>query len=108
MAAILATIKRDSEGYLLTWTDWQPAVAIAIAAEEGLELTEDHWQIIAIMRKFYAEYHTSPTMRVLLKILADKLAPEKINSIYLYQLFPAGPIKQANKIAGLLKPLRCI
>jgi len=108
MENILTQVKRNQEGYLLNLTDWQPTVAKAIAIEEGIQLTKDHWEIIYTMREFYAEYHTSPSMRALLNILANKLDKEKANSIFLHKLFPKGPAKQANKIAGLPKPIRCI
>lgn len=108
MENILTQIKRDREGYLLNLTDWTPTIAQAIALADGIILTEDHWAIITVLREFYAEYNTAPAMRALLNILTKKLDQEKINSIYLQILFPAGPAKQANKIAGLPKPIRCI
>lgn len=107
MSDILATISRDAEGYLLKLTDWNQQIANAIASKENITLTKEHWLIINILRDFYQEYHTSPTIRVLLKLLNTKI-DKKIDSIYLHQLFPNGPAKQANKIAGLPKPIRCI
>ena len=40
--------------------------------------------------------------------MANKFGEEKGNSRYLYRLFPKGPAKQATKIAGLPKPVKCI
>lgn len=119
MHTILDTIKRDDEGYLLNLADWDQNVAAAIALSENITLTEEHWQIIDALRDFYAEYNTSPSMRALLNLLNRKLnhklnykfnhkLNKKIDSIYLHTLFPGGPAKQANKIAGLPKPVRCI
>ena len=42
------------------------------------------------------------------KAMANKFGEEKGNSRYLYRLFPKGPAKQATKIAGLPKPVKCI
>ena len=46
--------------------------------------------------------------RMLVKAMANKFGEEKGNSRYLYRLFPKGPAKQATKIAGLPKPVKCI
>ncbi|HAV2409472.1 TPA: TusE/DsrC/DsvC family sulfur relay protein, partial [Escherichia coli] len=51
---------------------------------------------------------TSPAIRMLVKAMANKFGEEKGNSRYLYRLFPKGPAKQATKIAGLPKPVKCI
>ena len=45
---------------------------------------------------------------MLVKAMASKFGEEKGNSRYLYRLFPKGPAKQATKIAGLPKPVKCI
>ncbi|VEA72950.1 Sulfurtransferase TusE [Serratia rubidaea] len=45
---------------------------------------------------------------MLVKAMAQKYGEEKGNSRYLYRLFPKGPAKQATKIAGLPKPVKCI
>ena len=60
------------------------------------------------MRAFYVEFNTSPAIRALIKALQREIGGDKINSRYLYRLFPDGPAKQATKIAGLPKPARCI
>lgn len=101
-------IATDNEGYLQHLQDWNAQVAIAIATKEGLQLEAAHWEIIYFLRQFYLEYQLTPAIRVLVKELAKKMGDEKGNSIYLHQLFPGGPAKQASKIAGLPKPVRCI
>lgn len=97
----------DKEGYLKNLSDWNEAVANTIAQHDHLVLTNDHWQVINFLRNFYNTYQTTPAMRVMLKELARIIEPEKVNSIYLQQLFPQGIFKQGSKIAGLPKPTRC-
>ena len=108
MTELLAGLARDKQGYLTDSSVWNEEIANAIAREEEIELTDDHWQVIWYVRKFYEEFNTSPSIRPLVKYLAKEWSPEKGTSIYLHILFPEGPAKQATKIAGLPKPARCI
>lgn len=98
----------DEFGYLKNLADWSPALAEVIAEKEGIRLSDEHWEIILFVREFYAEYKTSPAIRMLVKALAQKFGEEKGNSRYLQRLFPDGPAKQATKIAGLPKPAKCL
>ncbi|CAH9060504.1 Sulfurtransferase TusE [Pseudoalteromonas sp. CIP111854] len=102
------TIDTDSQGYLLDHTKWHKELAPIIAEQEGITLSEAHWEVVNFVRDFYEEYNTSPAIRMLVKAMAKKLGEDKGNSMYLYKLFPKGPAKQATKIAGLPKPARCI
>ncbi|EKQ6527705.1 TPA: sulfurtransferase TusE [Klebsiella aerogenes] len=101
-------IETDSEGYLKETTQWSEAMAEVIAAQEGLSLSVEHWEVVRFVRDFYLEFNTSPAIRMLVKAMANKFGEEKGNSRYLYRLFPKGPAKQATKIAGLPKPVKCI
>jgi tRNA 2-thiouridine synthesizing protein E len=47
-------------------------------------------------------------MRILVKLVANELGPEKGNSLYLLQLFPGSPARVASRIAGLPRPANCI
>lgn len=98
----------DEFGYLKNLDDWSEALAIEIAKQDGLVLSEAHWEIIWFVRDFYQEYKTSPAIRMLVKALAQKFGEEKGSSRYLQRLFPEGPAKQATKIAGLPKPAKCL
>ncbi|MDA8249354.1 MAG: TusE/DsrC/DsvC family sulfur relay protein [Rhodospirillales bacterium] len=98
----------DEEGYLVNLADWNEEVAKAMAAEDNLALTDNHWEVINFLRDYYAEYQVAPAIRVLTKAIGRKLGPEKGSSKYLYELFPYGPAKQACRYAGLPKPTGCI
>lgn len=101
-------IATDDNGYLKNWQDWSPELIEIIARNESIVLTEAHLEVIYFVRDFYLEYKTSPAIRALVKAMEKKLGAEKSNSRYLYRLFPEGPAKQATKLAGLPKPVKCI
>ncbi|MGO2156041.1 MAG: sulfurtransferase TusE [Serratia proteamaculans] len=101
-------IETDAQGYLKNSADWHEALAPLLAAQEEIILTEAHWEVVRFVRSFYLEFNTSPAIRMLVKAMAKKYGEEKGNSRYLYRLFPKGPAKQATKIAGLPKPVKCI
>lgn len=96
------------DGFLINKEDWTKEIAEKIAAEEGITLTEQHWEIISFVQEYYAEYSITPIMRILGKAISKKLDENKGKSRYLYSLFPDVPIKQAARIAGLPKPPSCI
>jgi tRNA 2-thiouridine synthesizing protein E len=83
-------------------------VAEHLAAQEGLELTEAHWEVLHLLRDFYARYAHSPAMRPLVKAVKQSLGDDKGRSIYLMQLFPGSPAKLAARLAGLPKPDNCL
>lgn len=101
-------IELDKDGYLLTLADWSEPVAEALAQQEQLILTAEHWQILRLLRAFYAEFQLSPANRPLIKYVALKLGPEKGNSLHLNLLFKGAPAKLAAKLAGLPKPTNCL
>ncbi len=102
------TLATDEEGYLENLSDWSTEVAEVMAAQDGQELTEQHWEVINFLREYYDEYQIAPAVRVLTKQIGKRLGPEKGNSKYLYELFPYGPAKQACRYAGLPKPTGCV
>lgn len=101
-------IATDDQGYLINWQDWTPELVHLLANQDALLLTPAHWEVILFVREFYLEFKTSPGMRMLAKALQKKWGPEKATSRYLQQLFPKGPAKQATRLAGLPKPVKCL
>ncbi|MEW5768457.1 MAG: TusE/DsrC/DsvC family sulfur relay protein [bacterium] len=100
--------KTDEEGYLQNLDDWTPEVAEYIAKTEDVELTDAHWEVVNFLKDYYKEYQIAPMIKILIKEMKKMFGPEKGNNKYLYDLFPAGPAKQACKIAGLPKPTGCV
>jgi len=100
--------KVDSEGFLIELSDWTPEIALSLAEKESIQLTENHWEIIYLVRQFYIEFDLSPAMRPLVKYVGRHLGEHKGRSIYLMQLFSSSPAKLAAKLAGLPKPANCL
>ncbi|NOZ82265.1 MAG: TusE/DsrC/DsvC family sulfur relay protein [Euryarchaeota archaeon] len=101
-------LELDEDGFLKDPSQWDKEVAEAFAREEGIELTDEHWEIVNFLREYYQQYQIAPMIRILVKEVGKKLGPEKGNLKYIYKLFPNGPAKQACKIAGLPKPTGCV
>jgi tRNA 2-thiouridine synthesizing protein E len=91
----------DPEGYLVD-PEFGDEIVPLIAAAEGIELTDAHWEVIRYLRDEYQAQGHTPNFRNMLKGF-QALRPEA-DSKYLYDLFPLGPAKQAAKIAGLPQP----
>jgi tRNA 2-thiouridine synthesizing protein E len=100
-------LRLDEDGYLEDPDDWSPQVARALAAAEGIELQDAHWEIIEQLRHFYAEFGLSPSMRPLVRFLRRELGPDKSGSLYLLGLFPGNPALLGCRIAGLPRPENC-
>lgn len=100
---------RNNEGFLENAGHWNPSVAQTIASEDGISLSDNHWEIIDFLRGFYKEHEISPpSNRLFVKAVKEQFGEDKGNSIYLMQLFPGTPAKTACRIAGLPRPTNCL
>lgn len=104
----MSSVATDADGFLENLTDWTPETARALAAQINLTLTEDHWEVIELVREFYATTDVVPAMRPLVKLAREKLGEDKGNSIHLNLLFPNGAAKNLARVAGLPKPTNCL
>lgn len=98
----------DKEGFLLTLDLWTEEIAREIAQKEKITLSQDHLDVIYLLRNFYQKHQVAPANRPLVKLVKTQLSEDKGNSIYLLTLFPESPAKIAAKIAGLPKPPNCL
>ncbi len=95
------TIDVNEEGYLTNPEQWTPDVAREIAAVEGIELTDKHWDVLEYLREQHAEGTKLTIRRVGKSDVVDTIKE-------FYDLFPDGPLKKASKIAGIPKPASCV
>lgn len=96
-------IEDDPEGYLMQLETWSEDLARERARAEDLELTPQHWEIIRFLREYYRMHgpaaHARNVMQALERRFADAGGRKR-----LYMLFPAGPVTQGSRLAGLPLP----
>lgn len=95
------TVSLRVDGRLENISDWSPELAEDLAKNEGLALTEQHWDVINLMRKYYQEYNTSPILKLLRRELSKKFGAERASLDALEALFPNGVQQQGSKLAGI-------
>ena len=101
-------IEIDKDGYIVNMDRQTKELADHIAKIEGINMTTAHWDVVNLVRDYYQKYQIAPMIKISVKEIGKVMGPEKGNTQYLFELYPAGPAKQACKIAGLPKPTRCI
>ena len=94
------TLEVSDEGYLINSSQWSNDVALEIAKEEGIELTEIHFKVLEYLRQKQSA-GDSLTIRAI-----NKSGVVDVKTFY--QLFPGAPLKKATKIAGIPKPSSCV
>ena len=98
------SVMTDSEGYLLNLDDWSEDFARALARQEGLELTDEHWEVIRYLRAYFERHGVQAQVREMIRHFHQKWGPAKGSNRYLHDIFPrGGPQKQGNRLAGLLR-----
>ena len=97
---------RPSPGFPDAPEHWSAEVAERLAAEMGLELTDDHWEVIRTLQGAYRD-EAQPPLRRLHEALEGRFA-EKGGMRYLYGIFHGGPIARGCRLAGLTPPAGAI
>lgn len=93
-----------SNGRMAKLDQWSEETARELAYRDGLELTNDHWEVIQAMREYYREFTISPVKKLLLRNLASRTSSDRFSDQYLAELFPDGVLMQGSKIAGVPVP----
>ena len=98
-------ISRDTEGYLINPDVWNKEIALELAREEDIDMSDTAWSVFEFMRNYYDEHNIAPDVRHLISYLASENQCDKKQAKKLvFELFPYGYVKQACKIAGMRKP----
>ncbi len=94
------TVDVNDEGYMTNPSQWNRNIAIEIAKEEGIVLTDQHFALLEYLRDRYSK--------------GEALSIRGINKSGIidvktfYQIFPGAPLKKSTKIAGIPKPESCV
>lgn len=93
-------VQVNDEGYLVDSGQWTKEIAVEIAKELNIELSDKHYQVINFLREQY-QAGVPLTIR--------KVGKSGIVDIKeFYSLFPGGPLKFSSKIGGIPKPSSCV
>ena len=102
MESVLAGIKVDlsDDGYLKDMSQQNEDIAMEIAKELDIELTNKHFEVLHYLREKTAAKEALTIRKVGKSGIVDIKG--------LYKLFPKGPLKFSSRIAGIPKPTSCI
>lgn len=93
-------VEVNDEGYFTDPSQWTKEIAVDIAKQEGVELTDKHYEMLEYLRNKFNN--------------GDQLTIRGINKSGIvdvktfYQMFPGAPLKKSTKIAGIPKPTSCV
>ena len=81
--------------------EWNREVASGIAAELGLELSDSHWNLVALVRDQYVKSGSTPNIRKITGLSGSTTRE-------IYTLFPRAPGLTLARVAGVPKPTSCL
>ena len=93
-------IEFSDEGFMTDMQVWTKEIAVELAKEYGIGLSEKHFAVLDFMRKKHFQGEEMTLRLVGSSGIAD------IKEMYV--LFPKRPLKLAALIAGIPKPTGCL
>ena len=91
----------DDEGFMTQYDEWTEELGKVLAAQIGVEMSDEHWKAIRFLRADYPSHGETATLR---RVSVLTGMPIK----QLFTLFPGKPAKKMAYIAGLPKPHGCV
>lgn len=85
---------------------WSIEEAESVAREDGIAMTDDHWELIGALQEYYKKVE-HPKLREVKDALDEKFHAQG-GLKYLHQMLPAGPVAEGCKLAGLNIPAGAI
>lgn len=94
------TVEVSEDGYMVNMNEWTKEIAVEIAKENDIVLTDKHFELIDYLRNKTAAGETLTIRAVGKSGIVDIKG--------FYELFPGGPLKIGTLVAGLPKPTSCV
>jgi tRNA 2-thiouridine synthesizing protein E len=94
------SVELDDAGYLKDSRQWSLEVAQRLAQDNGIELTDEHLEVIRVIQAYYGKHNVAPMLTLVSKESGKPY--QRLN-----QLFGKQPGKRAAKLAGLPKGTGC-
>jgi tRNA 2-thiouridine synthesizing protein E len=101
------SVETNVQGFLQHLDDWDEDIATELAHRDGIQLYNDHWELIYYFREYYEENLTLPCMHGMVRDLGNKskhFHDRKAIEKHVYKLFPKDPCREICKLAGLPLP----
>lgn len=103
---VIEATAAPARGFLVELSDWNEDIARELAAEENINLTDEHLDILKYLRKYYDKHGQGYNARTLLNVMEFEFGKWE-GKKRLYKLFPKGPVSQGCKLAGIPVPPNC-
>jgi len=94
------SVSVTDDGYLTDPNQWTKEIAIEIAKEEGIELTDKHFALIEFIREKTLKGEPLTIRTVGKSGIVDTKG--------FYELFPGAPLKKARPHCRNFKPTSCV
>lgn len=91
----------DDEGFLTEYGEWDEELGRELARQIGIDMTEDHWQVVRFLRDDYQVKGETATSRRVQTVGGFPVKQQ-------FTLFPKKPAKKMAYVAGLPKPHGCV
>ncbi len=93
----------EADEFLADLDPWTETQANRLARAEGIELNEEHLEVLCWLRDHFSECGPAESGRSLSRAMEESFA-EQGGRKFLYRLFPHGPVFQGCRLAGLPLP----
>ena len=93
-------VELTDDGYFVDPLQWTKEIALELAKEVNISLSEQHFEVIDFIREKFLKGE-AVTIRAI-----GKSGIVDVKGFY--RLFPGAPLKKAAKVSGIPKPESCI
>ncbi len=93
-------VELTDDGYFVDPLQWTKEIALELAKEVNISLSEQHFEVIDFIREKFLKGE-AVTIRTI-----GKSGIVDVKGFY--RLFPGAPLKKAAKVSGIPKPESCI